>query len=267
MTHPNSFGSRSTLEAGGRQYTIFRLDSLDKTSGGKAATLPFSLKILLENLLRNEDGKFVKKSDIESLASWDVKGKVEKEIAFRTARVLLQDFTGVPAVVDLAAMRDALARLGGDPKQINPLQPVDLVIDHSVQVDEYGSDAAFARSTRTSSSSATRSATRSCAGDRTLRELPRRAARHRHRPPGQPRVPRARRRSASNRQRCRVAYPDTLVGTDSHTTMVNGLGVLGWGVGGIEAEAAMLGQPVSMLIPRGRRLQAARRAAAGRNRD
>ena len=143
MTHPNSFGSRSKLEAGGRQYTVYRLDTLDKVSGGKAASLPFSLKILLENLLRNEDGKFVKHSDIEALASWDVKGKVEKEIAFRTARVLLQDFTGVPAVVDLAAMRDALARLGGDPKKINPLQPVDLVIDHSVQVDEYGSDAAF----------------------------------------------------------------------------------------------------------------------------
>ncbi|MEO8577563.1 MAG: aconitase family protein, partial [Gemmatimonadales bacterium] len=135
MTHPNSFGSRSTLEAGGRKYTVYRLDSLDSPSGGRSAKLPFSLKILLENLLRNEDGKFVKKSDIEGLASWDVKGKQEKEIAFRTARVLLQDFTGVPAVVDLAAMRDALARLGGDAKKINPLQPVDLVIDHSVQVD------------------------------------------------------------------------------------------------------------------------------------
>src|SRR5665647_1680272 len=143
MTHPNSFGSRSTLEAGGRSYTIYRLDSLNAPSSGKAASLPFSLKILLENLLRNEDGKFVKKGDIETLASWDVKGKAEQEIAFRTARVLLQDFTGVPAVVDLAAMRDALAKLGGDPKKINPLQPVDLVIDHSVQVDEYGSDASF----------------------------------------------------------------------------------------------------------------------------
>src|SRR5688572_8782904 len=125
MTHPNSFGSRSTLEAGGRQYTIYRLDALDSISGGKAASLPFSLKILLENLLRHEDGKFVKRDDIEGLANWDVKGKEEKEIAFRTARVLLQDFTGVPAVVDLAAMRDALARLGGDAAKINPLQPVD----------------------------------------------------------------------------------------------------------------------------------------------
>src|SRR5688500_14520162 len=143
MTHPNSFGSRSTLEVAGRQYTIFRLDSLSKLGNGNAERLPFSLKILLENLLRNEDGKFVKKDDVLALANWDVKGKQEKEIAFRTARVLLQDFTGVPAVVDLAAMRDALARLGGDAGKINPLQPVDLVIDHSVQVDEYGSEAAF----------------------------------------------------------------------------------------------------------------------------
>src|SRR4051794_18406829 len=143
MTHPNTFGSRSTLDVAGRQYTIFRLDSLSSLANGNADRLPFSLKILLENLLRNEDGKFVKAEDIRALATWDVKGKHEKEIAFRTARVLLQDFTGVPAVVDLAAMRDALAKLGGDPKKINPLQPVDLVIDHSVQVDEYGSDASF----------------------------------------------------------------------------------------------------------------------------
>src|SRR5436853_7040857 len=143
MTHPNSFGSRSTLDVAGRQYTIFRLDSLSKLAGGNAQHLPFSLKILLENLLRNEDGKFVKAEDIRTLAGWDVKGSLEKEIAFRTARVLLQDFTGVPAVVDLAAMRDALARLGGDPQRINPLQPVDLVIDHSVQVDEYGRTDAY----------------------------------------------------------------------------------------------------------------------------
>src|SRR3954466_12435955 len=143
MTHPNTFGSRSTLDVAGRQYTIFRLDSLSSLANGNADRLPFSLKILLENLLRNEDGKFVKADDNRSLATWDVKGKVEKEIAFRTARVLLQDFTGVPAVVDLAAMRDALAKLGGDATKINPLQPVDLVIDHSVQVDEYGSEASF----------------------------------------------------------------------------------------------------------------------------
>src|SRR6266481_6409231 len=143
MTHPNTFGSRSTLDVAGRQYTIFRLDSLSKLANGNSDRLPVSLKILLENLLRNEDGKFVKADDVRALATWNLKGKVEKEIAFRTARVLLQDFTGVPCVVDLAAMRDALAKLGGKPSKINPLQPVDLVIDHSVQVDEYGTDAAL----------------------------------------------------------------------------------------------------------------------------
>jgi aconitate hydratase len=143
MTTLDSFGSRATLDVAGKSYTIYRLDALAKASGGNSDRLPFSLKILLENLLRNEDGAFVKKDDIEAMSKWDVKGKVEKEIAFRTARVLLQDFTGVPAVVDLAAMRDALSALGGDAQQINPLQPVDLVIDHSVQVDEYGSEAAF----------------------------------------------------------------------------------------------------------------------------
>src|SRR5438034_11707022 len=143
MTHPNSFGSRSTLDVAGRQYTIFRLDSLSQLGGGNADRLPVSLKILLENLLRNEDGKFVKADDVRALATWDLKGKVEKEIAFRTSRVLLQDFTGVPAVVDLAAMRDAIVKLGGNAQRINPLQPVDLVIDHSVQVDEYGTDAAY----------------------------------------------------------------------------------------------------------------------------
>src|SRR6266576_5603569 len=143
MTNPNSFGSRATLEVAGRRYIIYRLDSLESRSKGNSTRLPVSLKILLENLLRNEDGKFVKAADIDAMANWDVKGRLEKEIAFRTSRVLLQDFTGVPAVVDLAAMRDALARLGGDARLINPLQPVDLVIDHSVQVDEYGSEAAL----------------------------------------------------------------------------------------------------------------------------
>ena len=143
MSHPNSFGARARLAAGGKDYTIFRLDSLASVAGSMAEQLPVSLKILLENLLRNEDGAFVRPADVETLAKWARAPYAQKEIAFRTARVLLQDFTGVPAVVDLAAMRDALARLGGDPKRINPLQPVDLVIDHSVQVDEYGSDAAF----------------------------------------------------------------------------------------------------------------------------
>src|SRR5215213_1970384 len=143
MTHPNSFNARATLDVGGRKYTYFRLDALSDVSGGNAERLPVSLRILLENLLRNEDGAFVKREDVEAMARWKMAERAEKEIAFRTARVLLQDFTGVPAVVDLAAMRDAIARLGGDAQRINPLQPVDLVIDHSVQVDEYGTDAAF----------------------------------------------------------------------------------------------------------------------------
>ena len=248
MTHPNSFGSRSTLEAGGRRYTIYRLDSLDTVSSGKAATLPFSLKILLENLLRNEDGKFVKRADVETLAAWDVKGKAEKEIAFKTARVLLQDFTGVPAVVDLAAMRDALAKLGGDARKINPLQPVDLVIDHSVQVDEYGSDAAFLIN-------ANMEFDRNQERYAFLRWGQEALENFRVVPPDTGIVHQinleylAQAVFVNTVDGESTAYPDSLVGTDSHTTMVNGLGVLGWGVGGIEAEAAMLGQPVSMLIP------------------
>jgi aconitate hydratase len=248
MTHPNSFGSRSTLEAGGRQYTIYRLDALDSVSGGKAASLPFSLKILLENLLRNEDGKFVQRQDIETLANWDVRGKTEKEIAFRTARVLLQDFTGVPAVVDLAAMRDALARLGGDAAKINPLQPVDLVIDHSVQVDEYGSDAAFLINANLEFERNKERYAFLRWGQNSFKNF-------RVVPPDTGIVHQinleylAQGVFTNTVNGETTAYPDSLVGTDSHTTMINGLGVLGWGVGGIEAEAAMLGQPVSMLIP------------------
>ncbi len=248
MNHPNSFGSRSTLEAGGREYTIFRLDALESVSGGKAASLPVSLKILLENLLRNEDGKFVKPDDIKALANWDVKCRIEKEIAFRTARVLLQDFTGVPAVVDLAAMRDALARLGGDPKKINPLQPVDLVIDHSVQVDEYGSEAAFLIN-------ADKEFERNKERYAFLRWGQKALESFRVVPPDTGIVHQinleylAQGVFVNTVDGVSTAYPDSLVGTDSHTTMINGLGVLGWGVGGIEAEAAMLGQPVSMLIP------------------
>jgi aconitate hydratase len=248
MTNPNSFGSRATLEAAGRRYTLYRLDALDSVSGGNAARLPFSLKILLENLLRNEDGKFVKASDIEALAKWDVKGKVEKEIAFRTARVLLQDFTGVPAVVDLAAMRDALAKLGGNAARINPLQPVDLVIDHSVQVDEYGSDAAFLINVD-------REFERNHERYAFLRWGQDAFQNFRVVPPDTGIVHQINLEYLAKTVFTReengetVAYPDSLVGTDSHTTMINGLGVLGWGVGGIEAEAAMLGQPVSMLIP------------------
>ena len=248
LPHPNSFGSRSTLDVAGRQYTIFRLDSLSKLANGNAERLPFSLKILLENLLRNEDGKFVKPDDIRALAGWDLKGKVEKEIAFRTARVLLQDFTGVPAVVDLAAMRDALARLGGDARLINPLQPVDLVIDHSVQVDEYGSEAAFLIN-------ADLEHHRNQERYAFLRWGQKALSNFRVVPPDTGIVHQINLEYLAQAVFTRTeggetfAYPDSLVGTDSHTTMINGLGVLGWGVGGIEAEAAMLGQPVSMLIP------------------
>jgi len=248
MTPKNSFGARSTLTVDGKGYTIYRLGALDQISGGRAAKLPFSLKILLENLLRNEDDAFVKRGDIEAMAKWDVAGKEEKEIAFRTSRVLLQDFTGVPAVVDLAAMRDAIKALGGSPQKINPLQPVDLVIDHSVQVDEYGTEAAFLINTE--------------------KEFERNKERYvflrwgqdafknfRVVPPGTGICHQVNLEYlgktvfVSQENGESLAYPDSLVGTDSHTTMINGLGVLGWGVGGIEAEAAMLGQPVSMLIP------------------
>jgi aconitate hydratase len=248
MTNPNSFGSRATLDVAGRRYTLYRLDSLESRSNGKSSRLPFSLKILLENLVRNEDGKFVKAADIEALANWDVKGKAEKEIAFRTSRTLLQDFTGVPAVVDLAAMRQALAKLGADPKKINPLQPVDLVIDHSVQVDEYGTEAAFLINTGKEFERNQERYAFLRWGQKALQNF-------RVVPPGTGIVHQINLEYLAQVVFTRdengetVAYPDSLVGTDSHTTMINGLGVLGWGVGGIEAEAAMLGQPVSMLIP------------------
>ena len=248
MTHPNSFGSRATLTVGNRSYTIFRLDAVSQRSGGNADRLPISLKILLENLLRNEDGTFAKADDILALANWKVAAKEEKEIAFRTARVLLQDFTGVPAVVDLAAMRDALAKLGGDATRINPLQPVDLVIDHSVQVDEYGSEAAFLIN-------ADLELHRNRERYAFLRWGQTAFQNFRVVPPDTGIVHQINLEYLAQAVFTResgdtvVAYPDSLVGTDSHTTMVNGLGVLGWGVGGIEAEAAMLGQPISMLIP------------------
>jgi aconitate hydratase len=248
MTSKNSFGSRATLTVDGKTYTIFRLAALDQSSGGNAAKLPFSLKILLENLLRNEDEAFVKKADIDAMARWDVGGKEEKEIAFRTSRVLLQDFTGVPAVVDLAAMRDAMKALGADPQRINPLQPVDLVIDHSVQVDEYGSAAAFMINTELEFERNKERYVFLRWGQDALRNF--RAV-----PPGTGICHQVNLEYlgktvfVSEENGESVAYPDSLVGTDSHTTMINGLGVLGWGVGGIEAEAAMLGQPVSMLIP------------------
>jgi aconitate hydratase len=243
----NSFGSQSQLKVGKNSYEIFRLSALEN-SGVHLGKLPFSLRILLENLLRQEDGKSVTADDIRFLANWDPKAEPSREIAYMPARVLMQDFTGVPAVVDLAAMRDAMKLLGGDPQKINPLQPAELVIDHSVQVDEYGTSNSYSLNAAL--------------------EFQRNRERYAFLKWGQ---------SAFNNfsavppgmgichqvnleYLARVvftttidgklrAYPDTLVGTDSHTTMINGLGVLGWGVGGIEAEAAMLGQPVSMLVP------------------
>ena len=248
MTTKNSFGSRSTIAVDGEQYVIYRLAALDTPSGGHASRLPFSLKILLENLLRNEDDAFVKHDDILALAKWDVRGHAEKEIAFRTARVLLQDFTGVPAVVDLAAMRDAIASLGGDPQRINPLQQVDLIIDHSVQVDEYGTAAAFLINTELEFDRNKERYVFLRWGQEAFKNF-------RVVPPGTGICHQVNLEYlgktvfVGEEDGQKAAYPDSLVGTDSHTTMINGLGVLGWGVGGIEAEAAMLGQPVSMLIP------------------
>ncbi len=248
MSSQNSFNSRSTLTVDGQSYIYYRLDAVAGLPGSQLKTLPFSLRVLLENLLRNEDGGFVKKGDIETMAAWNVKATVDKEIAFRTARVLLQDFTGVPCVVDLAAMRDAIAKLGGDPAKINPLQPVDLVIDHSVQVDEYGVDAAELINTNLEYERNGERYQFLRWGGTALRNF-------RVVPPGTGICHQVNLEylgqvafvGEENGQK--AVYCDSLVGTDSHTTMINGLGVLGWGVGGIEAEAAMLGQPVSMLIP------------------
>ncbi len=244
----NTFNSQSTLKSGATDYQYFSLENAEKAGAGAVSKLPFSLKVMLENLLRFEDGQTVSPDDIRALVSSPGANHLEKEIAFRPARVLMQDFTGVPAIVDLATMRDVIRQMGGDPKRINPLQQVDLVIDHSVQVDQFGSPTAFAFNAD--------------------RELERNVERYVFLKWGQKAF-----------QNCRVvppdvgivhqvnleyiaktvfvdqkdgrqrAYPDTLVGTDSHTTMINGLGVVGWGVGGIEAEGAMLGQPLSMLIP------------------
>jgi len=262
--HPDSFKSKATLKSGSTNYTIFRLKAV-ADSGVNLTRLPFSLRILLENLLRHEDGRTVTADDIKFLANWDPKAEPSREIAYMPARVLMQDFTGVPAVVDLAAMRDAMKALGGNPERINPLQPAELVIDHSVQVDEFGTTRAYDLNAAL--------------------EFQRNRERYAFLkwgqtafnnfsavPPGMgichqvnleylARVVFTTKSEASldavategskatAEQKYAMAYPDTLVGTDSHTTMINGLGVLGWGVGGIEAEAAMLGQPVSMLVP------------------
>jgi aconitate hydratase len=244
----DSFNCRSVLTVGGKDYVYYSLPKAEANGLPGVSKLPFSMKVLLENLLRHEDGRSVTKEHQACVAWLNDKGTGESEIAYRPARVLMQDFTGVPAVVDLAAMRDAMVALGGDPKKINPLVPVDLVIDHSVIVDEFGTPTAFARNVEL--------------------EYQRNGERYRFLKWGQQAFKNFRVVSARHRHLHQVnleylgqtvwtkdedgetiAYPDTCVGTDSHTTMINGLGVLGWGVGGIEAEAAMLGQPVSMLLP------------------
>ena len=253
MASLDSFKARRTLTAGGKTYTYYSLPDAEKNGLPGISKLPFSMKVLLENLLQFEDGRSVTKADIEAFVAWlDDKGTAGKEIGFRPARVLMQDFTGVPAVVDLAAMRDGVKALGGDPQKINPLVPVDLVIDHSVIVDEFGTPKALAQNVEL--------------------EYERNAERYKFLKWGQGAFDNFRvvppgtgichqvnleylaqtvwtRKETIDGVEVELAYPDTVVGTDSHTTMVNGLAVLGWGVGGIEAEAAMLGQPQSMLLP------------------
>src|SRR6478609_10601798 len=246
----DSFGAKSTLTVGSTDYEIFRIDTVDGYE-----KLPFSLKVLLENLLRTEDGANVTRQQIEALGSWDAAAEPDTEIQFTPARVVMQDFTGVPCIVDLATMREAVTALGGDPNRINPLSPAEMVIDHSVIADLFGSENALERNVEI--------------------EYERNGERYQFLrwgqgafddfkvvPPGTGIVHQVNieylartvmvrgREGEAGGDEIQVAYPDTCVGTDSHTTMVNGLGVLGWGVGGIEAEAAMLGQPVSMLIPR-----------------
>ena len=249
----NSFNALTTLPVDGHTFRIYKLDAL-KQAGLDVSRLPYSLKILLENLLRNEDGLTVTADDIRGLAEWDPKAIPSREIAFRPSRVLLQDFTGVPAVVDLAAMRDAMKRMGGDPKKINPLQPVELVIDHSVQVDEAGTRQAFQINADLEfSRNGERYAFLRWGQDafKNFRVVPPDTGIvHQVNLEYLARVVFTSTDSEGGAaEETPLAYPDTLVGTDSHTTMINGLGVLGWGVGGIEAEAAMLGQPVSMLVP------------------
>ncbi len=250
-SHKNSFATRAALKVGSESFEIYRLDALERSGVGKPSRLPFSLKVLLENLLRHEDGRFVHADDIRALAGWDptsAEGASEKEISFMPARVLLQDFTGVPAVVDLAAMRDAMRQLGGDPKKINPLLPAELVIDHSVQVDQFGAAGAFLFN-------ADLEMKRNIERYAFLRWGQKGFQNFKVVPPDTGICHQvnleylARVVFKKQENGAWLAFPDSLVGTDSHTTMVNGLGVFGWGVGGIEAEAAMLGQPLSMLIP------------------
>jgi aconitate hydratase len=244
----NSFNAQTTIELAGEKAEIFRLDSLIRAGIGEVETLPYSLRVLLENLLRYEDDRTVSRGDIEAVASWDPGAEPSVEIAYRPSRVVMQDFTGVPAVVDLAAMRQAFAEMGGDPAAMNPERPVDLVIDHSVQVDSFGSLVSFGKNVELEYSrnreryQFLRWGQQSFDGLRVV-------------PPGTGIIHQVNLEYLASVVHLRQeggalrAFPDTLVGTDSHTTMINGLGVLGWGVGGIEAEAAILGQPISMLVP------------------
>jgi aconitate hydratase len=249
-TTPNadSFKTASTVSAGGKTFRIFSLKKLEAATGKKLSKLPLSIRVLLENLLRYEDGRSVTKADVEAILNWKPTATPDKEIAFRPARVVLQDFTGVPCVVDLATMRESFKAIGGDPKRINPLQPVDLVIDHSVQVDNFGDEAAFGKNVALEYQRNTERYSFLRWGQQAFDNF-------RVVPPGTGIVHQvnleclARVVFTRDEGGVTTAYPDTVVGTDSHTTMINGIGVLGWGVGGIEAEAAMLGQPISMLIP------------------
>ncbi|HVH95321.1 MAG TPA: aconitase family protein, partial [Nocardioidaceae bacterium] len=256
MNSVDSFGAKGTLDVDGKSYEIFRLSAVtgEGLADDAVSSLPYSLKVLLENLLRTEDGANITAEDIRALAGWDAEAEPSKEIQFTPARVIMQDFTGVPCVVDLATMREAMSDLGGDPTRINPLAPAEMVIDHSVIADVFGTPESFERNVEI--------------------EYERNKERYQFLrwgqgafddfkvvPPGTgivhqvniehlARTVFTREVESGDGQTVTQAYPDTCVGTDSHTTMVNGIGVVGWGVGGIEAEAAMLGQPVSMLIPR-----------------
>ncbi|MFN9754043.1 MAG: aconitase family protein, partial [bacterium] len=247
MSSKNSFGTAAVLSVHGKDYRYFSLRALEAAGRTNLARLPYSIRIVLENLLRNEDDLSVKAADINYVAQWDVTAPAQ-EIAMSPARVLLQDFTGVPCVVDLAAMRDALAKMGADPKKANPLIPVDLVIDHSVQVDHFGAANSFELNSLLEFSRNRERYAFLKWGQTAFQDF--RAV-----PPETGIVhqvnleylaPVVFTRQVNGET---VAYPDSLVGTDSHTTMINGLGVVGWGVGGIEAEACMLGQPISMLLP------------------
>ncbi|MGH7885809.1 MAG: aconitase family protein, partial [Thermodesulfobacteriota bacterium] len=248
MSLKNNFNTLTDLKTAEKNYKIYSLKKLQSEFGFSASKLPFSIKILLENVLRNFDGEIVTRQHIESLSNWDPKIQNSNEIPYNPARVILQDFTGVPCVVDLAAMRSIVKKKGGDPSRINPIVPVDLVIDHSVQVDYFATSDAFRKNVETEYE-------RNRERYAFLRWAQNSFDNFRAVPPGQGIVHQVNLEclasvvASKNVNGDYLAYPDTLVGTDSHTTMINGLSVMGWGVGGIEAEACMLGQPLYMLIP------------------